>query len=183
LTDGSKSVNWIYSDSIPDHLLLSLTELQNPLRLVQQKDGSELTSLFIDAVQPEVDRERRELLDQLTNLAYIPESDFPVSAILETDKGLIGGVNVEFDLWNFGLCAERNAIHTAIAYGARPTGSIAIFAPKSQLCSPCGMCRQTMGEWPFLERVFLYHGDGSCSEHRMEDLLRLHFQATTLGAE
>lgn len=183
LANGKKSVTWKYSDTIPIDRIESLAEMRNPLLVVQENDGSEMTSLFIDAVQPEVDQDRRKLLAEVSKLAYIPQSNFPVSTLLETDKGLIGGVNVEFDLWNFGLCAERNAIHTAIAYGARPTGSIAIYAPKSQLCSPCGMCRQTLGEWPFLERALLYHGDGSCSEHRIEDLLPLHFQATTLRSE
>lgn len=183
LSNGNHLIKWVYSDNIPKELGDAFTEMRNPLRVVQQNGGSEMTSLFIDAVQPEVDWDRRKFLGDVAKLAYIPQSNFPVSALLETDKGLIGGVNVEFDLWNFGLCAERNAIHTAIAYGARPSGSIAIFAPKSQLCSPCGMCRQTLGEWPFLERALLYHGDGSCSEHRIEDLLPLHFQATTLRSE
>lgn len=198
---------WKYSDDLSAEVEEGLSDLRNPLTVIRnqgslhetemsEKTGFKsnqltesivetaqvLTSLFLDAVQPVYDKARRRLLTELTSLAFIPHSDFPVSALLETDKGLIGGVNVEFEIWNFGLCAERNAIHTAIAYGARPTGSIAVFAPKSQLCSPCGMCRQTLAEWPLLERVLLYHGDGSSSEHRIEDLLPLHFQATTLGS-
>ena len=205
-----QSPEWIYTDQLPDGVSDVLSEMKNPLSVTHkrlkvppsdstsssksdlQAAGNEpffedqrltLTSLFIDAVQPEYDKARRRLLAELTQLAYTPHSDFPVSALLETDKGLVGGVNVEFEIWNFGLCAERNAIHTAIAYGARPTGTIAVFAPKSQLCSPCGMCRQTLAEWPFMERVLLYHGDGSCSEHRIEDLLPLHFKASSLGSD
>ncbi len=203
------NIKWTYSDQLSADLIEQLTEFRNPLTVIHNRPESDnasiwssgntpdpqsttatkvqsgpnemLNSLFIDAVQPEYDRARRSLLTKLIPDAYTPNSDFPVSALLETDKGLVGGVNVEFGIWNFGLCAERNAIHTAIAYGARPTGSIAVFAPKSQLCSPCGMCRQTLSEWPLMERVLLYHGDGSSSEHRIKDLLPLHFQASSLG--
>ena len=45
------------------------------------------------------------------------------------------------------ICAERNAISTAIANGEKSKiKAVAIFSPNSALCSPCGACRQWIYE-------------------------------------
>ena len=51
--------------------------------------------------------------------AFTPESNFPVGCILSTADGRhIPGVNVEHPDWTRILCAERNALSTAMTYGA-----------------------------------------------------------------
>ena len=54
-------------------------------------------------------------LKLLLNDAVIPNSQFPVSAMLKSDTILITGVNVEVSDWAKGLCSERVAICNAIA--------------------------------------------------------------------
>jgi homotetrameric cytidine deaminase len=146
-------------------------------------DPLRMSSLRLDSVDPADDQARAAALGALASKAVIPNSDFPVSALMQTDIGIVGGCNVEFPSWNLGLCAERNAIHLALSMGAKTLGPMAIYAPKSQVCSPCGACRQTLAEWPGIDRVLLYHGDGSCSAHRVTDLLPFHFHASGLSSK
>jgi homotetrameric cytidine deaminase len=146
-------------------------------------EGAFESGLRLDSVDRDDDAARRHALGAATSRAVIPNSDFPVSALLETDIGVVVGCNVEFPAWNLGLCAERNAIHLALSMGASRLGDMAILAPKSQVCSPCGACRQTLSEWPGIRRVLLYHGDGSSSIHLTEDLLPFHFHASSLSSQ
>ena len=136
--------------------------------------------LHVDSEHPKWDLWRRKRLGELLTRAVTPNSDFPVSCLLQTDRGLVTGVNVEVDDWSGGLCAERVALHTALAVGAAPAGDLAVHAPKSQLCSPCGSCRQTLAEWPGIRRLLLYHGDGTSSQHRLRDLLPFQFHTSSL---
>ena len=56
-----------------------------------------------------------EILKKLMKNAYAPYSKFRVAAIVETKDGkFFGGVNVENANYT-SICAERNAIATAIA--------------------------------------------------------------------
>lgn len=159
--------------------------LDEPERLVLPVEIPSVlkSGLGIRSADPLLDDSRRDLIARYIPFAYTPNSDFPVAAVLETDTGLVGGVNVEFPAWNLGLCAERFALHLAAVLGARPGGSMMITAPKGDFCSPCGLCRQTMLEWPGLKRLLLYHGDGSSSEHAMENILPFSFHAKELSGE
>lgn len=110
-------------------------------------------------------------LDKLCALAVTPHSDFPVSAILKTDKGWIGGVNVEVSAWSLGLCAERVAILRAISHGCTQFETIHVFAPKSEFCSPCGSCRQVLSEFMADKEIVLYHMNRSLSRHFITHLI------------
>lgn len=81
--------------------------------------------------------------------AYCPYSNFPVGAAVLYESGnLYSGCNVENASFGLGLCAERNAISTAIASGeTSKILKIAIYSPKSTKCYPCGACRQWMQEF------------------------------------
>ena len=78
--------------------------------------------------------------------AYAPYSNFLVGAALLTDDGSVFvGCNVENASYGLAICAERNAITTAVAAGHQKFAAIAVAA--SPLASPCGACRQFIFEF------------------------------------
>ena len=82
--------------------------------------------------------------------AYAPYSQFQVGAAIATRSGqLYIGSNMENASYGLGLCAERNAIGSAIADGARPGDieQLVLFIDRPELFSPCGACRQVMSEF------------------------------------
>ena len=80
--------------------------------------------------------------------AYSPYSKFPVGAcvLTENDKTYCG-CNFENSSFGLTICAERNAIGSAIADGERKIKAIAIYSPKMDKCTPCGACRQVISEF------------------------------------
>lgn len=84
---------------------------------------------------------------QIAARAYVPESDFRVGAVLVDGEGRwIPGVNVEHEDWSRILCAERNALGTAISYGIRDLRSLYLTCSRDAACTPCGACRQLLAE-------------------------------------
>lgn len=81
--------------------------------------------------------------------AYCPYSHFSVgAAILASDGRIFSGCNVENAAYGLTLCAERNAITTAIAAGCRSFQAIAIVGgTDTALAYPCGSCRQVLAEF------------------------------------
>lgn len=81
--------------------------------------------------------------------AYVPYSHFSVGAAVLFDSNKIyTGCNVENSSFGLTLCAERNAISTAIAAGEKGNiKAIAISSPNSKMCYPCGACLQWMSEF------------------------------------
>lgn len=80
--------------------------------------------------------------------AYCPYSKFPVGACVMTDDGSIyTGCNFENSSFGMTICAERNAIGSAIAEGKRKIKAVAIYSPVQDNCVPCGACRQVIHEF------------------------------------
>lgn len=80
--------------------------------------------------------------------AYAPYSQFPVgAAVLANDGSIYAGCNVENASYGLTLCAERVAIHTAVANGRRRLTAIAVVGPAGITLTPCGACRQVMEEF------------------------------------
>ena len=81
--------------------------------------------------------------------AVVPYSNFPVGAAAESIDGRIyRGCNVESASYGLTICAERVAIFSTLAAGARPK-RLAVTClrgdpddPDSMM--PCGACRQVM---------------------------------------
>ena len=121
-----------------------------------------------------------ERLKKLCKLSISDRSGFPVSALLETQDGFIPGVNIEFEQWNFGLCAERVALSRAKAAGYNKTKAIHIYAPESDYISPCGSCRQVLFELMPDGEVHLYHDEESISRHFVTHLLPNGFTSISL---
>lgn len=80
--------------------------------------------------------------------AYAPYSNFPVGAAVLDDLGRVHiGVNVENVSFGLTNCAERVAIATALASGAKRIRAIGVSALHQHPVSPCGACRQVIREF------------------------------------
>ncbi|MBE7712663.1 MAG: cytidine deaminase [Cyanobacteria bacterium SIG26] len=80
--------------------------------------------------------------------AYCPYSKFPVGACILTESGnTYIGCNYENSSFGMTICAERNAIGTAIVNGDKKVKAVAIYSPNQDNCTPCGACRQVLHEF------------------------------------
>lgn len=106
--------------------------------------------------------------------AHAPYSGFAVGSAVLMDGTVVVGCNVENASYGATLCAERTAIATAVAAGKRSLELIAIStsaAPEADLTgrTPCGLCRQVMGEFASDKTlVLLDAGTGSAGRPRAE---------------
>jgi len=81
--------------------------------------------------------------------AYVPYSKFAVGSALLDEHGHIHyGCNVENGAYSPTNCAERTALHRAIADGVAKGAfrAIAVVADTNGPCTPCGVCRQVLSE-------------------------------------
>lgn len=124
----------------------------------------------------DVPKKLKELLDK----AVVPNSDFPVSALLFVDGGYFEGVNIEVSDWTKGLCAERTAISKALSAGCTEFTRLDVHTRKGEISSPCGACRQVIIEHLPYHKIGLHHADGTLSEHLTVDLLPFSFKSTGL---
>ena len=98
-----------------------------------------------------IEEEIRQKIDEAIDLmkkAYVPYSKFPVAAILiDENNKVYKGVNVENASYGLSLCAERNAITSAVTDGMEKIKYIVIVADTQGPVSPCGACRQVISEF------------------------------------
>lgn len=79
--------------------------------------------------------------------AYARYSRFAVGAAVQTADGRIfPGCNIENAAFPATVCAERVALFSAYAAGARDIRAIAVVADTPGPVSPCGTCRQVLLE-------------------------------------
>ena len=116
--------------------------------------------------------------------AYCPYSKFPVGASILYESGNVYvGCNVENSSFGLSLCAERNAISSAIAFGENSKIlKVAIYSPKSKKCYPCGACRQWMQEFERGQniQIVLEDENGSVYTHCVNELLPYSFELNML---
>jgi cytidine deaminase len=116
---------------------------------------------------------------EVARLAYAPYSRFRVgAALLDADRRVYVGCNVESASYGLTICAERNAIFAAIAAGAkRPFTALAVTCvDAAEPFTPCGACRQVMSEHLRADAPVLIDGLG---EYQVSDLLPLAFRLET----
>ena len=92
----------------------------------------------------------REELEKLLNNSYAKYSNYRVSCICVMNDGkLIGGVNVENASYGATICAERNAITSAITLGYKKGDfkELHVMVDSDKLGSPCFVCRQVITEF------------------------------------
>lgn len=89
-----------------------------------------------------------EKAKEASKKAYAPYSKFAVGACVLTSSGkMYTGCNFENSSYGLSICAERNAIGSAVADGEREIKAIAIYSPNLDYCTPCGACRQVIHEF------------------------------------
>lgn len=99
------------------------------------------------------EKERMDTLfseaQKIAESAYAPYSKFRVGAALLCEDGtVVKGVNVENRSFGLTICAERNAVTTAITMGKCRFIALAISTPDSaEPVGPCGACRQVLSEF------------------------------------
>jgi cytidine deaminase len=112
-------------------------------------DKEQMDALFIEA-------------QKIAVSAYAPYSNFRVGAALLCEDGtVVKGVNVENRSYGLTVCAERNAITTAITMGKRRFLALAVSTPDSaKPVGPCGACRQIISEFAARDMPIRFAGSG-----------------------
>ena len=104
---------------------------------------------------------------------------YPVAAILECDDGsLYSGVNIETSSPNAGICAERNAIFSAMTDGMKKENfkRIYLLNQTEDIITPCFICRQALSDFcnDNLE-IISYNRLGSKKVYLLKDLIPNRF--------
>jgi len=106
--------------------------------------------------------------------AYCPYSNYAVGSALLTESGeIICGCNVENVTFPAGVCAETNAMTTAIAAGHRQFTAIAVVTGTQG--TPCGVCRQVLIEHAPELTVICADLGGNYQLYDIKSLLPNHF--------
>lgn len=131
------------------------------------------------------EKEILELIDEAVEIskkAYVNYSKFPVGAVLIDENGRkFYGVNVENASFGLSLCAERNAITTAVTEGMKKIKTIVVTGATEEPISPCGACRQVISEFADKELVIIlsnYKKDYKI--YSMKDLLPYSFKPSDM---
>jgi cytidine deaminase len=125
-----------------------------------------------------------EKLKELLNNSKSEYYKFRVSAILVCKDGIsFNGVNVETSSPNASICAERNALYSAIANGYNKDDfmELHIMVDSNNYSYPCFICRQALNDYMNKDlKIFLYSinklektiilDDLICSPFSKEDL-------------
>ena len=115
--------------------------------------------------------------------SYSPYSNFTVGAALLTKDGKVyTGANIENVSYTPTVCAERNAIFTAVHNGEREFEAIAIVGGHrgeiTGVTAPCGVCRQVMSEFcsPDFKVILVTSHEGDYVEETLGNLLPYTFK-------
>ncbi len=108
--------------------------------------------------------------------AYAPYSGFRVGAALLTEDGtVVTGCNVENRSYGLTICAERNAVTSAVASGHKRFRAVAVVTDTDPPASPCGMCRETLAEFSESIPVLLANVHGGRNVVESSALLPMPF--------
>ena len=121
-----------------------------------------------------------QLAKDVAQKAYCPYSKFAVGACALYESGnYYTGCNVENGSYGLCLCAERNAMSTAIASGEKSKlKAVAIYSPNTKLCWPCGACRQWFSEFEQGQniKIILENVDGNSIEYSIDEIMPHRFE-------
>lgn len=88
----------------------------------------------------------RQMAMEVAQKAYSPYSKLNIGcSILTTEGQIFAGCNVENSSYGATICAERNAISTAVSQGHTSFSAVYVYSPEGLL--PCGICRQFLHEF------------------------------------
>lgn len=104
--------------------------------------------------------------------AHAPYSHFQVGAALEAMSGKVfTGCNVENISYGLTICAERNAVFSAIASGVQSFRRIVIVADSNEPVTPCGACRQVLSEFSENMEIISVNLNGQEFRAKLSELL------------
>ena len=127
--------------------------------------------------------ELRRLAQQAAEAAYAPYSNFHVgAALLAADGRIFSGCNVENASFGLTVCAERTALFTAVAAGARRYEGIVVVTSNIAPVTPCGACRQVLHEFQPSFEVRCYGQSGAELITSTAELLPHAFVSTDFKA-
>ena len=121
--------------------------------------------------------------------SYSPYSKYKVGAAVLTKEGKIyTGTNIENASYGLTVCAERNALFSAIGAGEKDFEAIAITAGRQDTkgeVSPCGACRQVMQEFftpntPVYVAVVIKGKVTQLTKRKLKDYLPFAFDIKSL---
>lgn len=113
--------------------------------------------------------------------AYAPYSRFRVgAALLFADGTVVQGCNVENASYGISLCAERNAMTTAVTLGKLRPIAAAIVGERGDFCPPCGACRQFLAEFNRDMEIILENG-GKILFYKLTELLPFDFSGDSMA--
>ena len=122
-----------------------------------------------------MDKELLEAALVVRERAYAPYSKFLVGAAVRAESGKIyTGCNVENASYGLTVCAERNALFSAVGAGERKFTALCVVGDTEEPISPCGACRQVMAEFK-VPCIILANLKGDVKEYTLEELLPLSF--------
>jgi cytidine deaminase len=107
-------------------------------------------------MQPLSDEQLVQRAWEARRAACCAYSGFAVGAALEAEDGRVfTGCNVESSSYGLSCCAERVALFSALAAGARSFRRIAVVTEAPRVCPPCGACRQVLADYAPAVRVLM----------------------------
>ena len=107
----------------------------------------------------------KERLRELLENSYSNVYHYNVAAIVECNDGItFEGVNIETSSPAAGICAERNALYSAITKGYKKGDIKAIYIMNKtdKECYPCFVCRQALNDFcDKTTKIITYNYDGT----------------------
>lgn len=122
---------------------------------------------------------KKELINNLDN-SHSPYSNFKVSSLLFTDKGVYKGVNIEDGIQS--ICSERSAFASAISAGDKSFKKIFIIAKDEfkedfeENIFPCGHCLQFMSEFVDGDFPIYSFNNSEVKVYTLDELLPYRFK-------
>jgi cytidine deaminase len=119
--------------------------------------------------------------EEIAASAHAPYSRFRVGAVVALPDGsTYEGCNVENAAYGASVCAEVNAMTTAVANGATRIDTIAVVCLDGAPCTPCGNCRQVMREFG-VKKILMRDDSGVAVEFSLDELLPMSFGPEALN--
>jgi len=118
-----------------------------------------------------------EVTKDAMSRAYVPYSNYPVGALIITDKGnLYSGCNVENASYPLGNCAEASAIASMVMGGEKKINKIYVMTKNDEGGIPCGGCRQRIREFSDSKtQIIMCSPDGIQNRMNLSELLPQSF--------
>lgn len=127
--------------------------------------------------------ELEEAARKAAEQAYSPFSKLKVGAAVLTERWIFSGCNIENPSLGLTNCAERTAVFTAIASGAKEVSAVVVYAKYEAAITPCGACRQVINEFGPGSRIICICDGPERLDYTLGELLPAAFGLCNLRQE